>query len=530
MDDERQVELDCLASIFPELQTDPHDPFSFTLTLPVHPKTCVKYKVLASTGDDTQLSGPCLANQDALTTTLNPECPTLSFLPPLHVRVTLPEGYPFSVPPEVQLSLHPQWLSDAELYDLKANEHTLWEEAGGGMIVYSIIDSFQQAAENAFGYASPDKILEIPEELRISLLDFDSNEAQLIFHQKTFDCSICLEPKKGALCHQMLGCKHVFCVQCLQDFYHNAIHIGDLTSVRCLAPNCAQNSKESQQGSRGRPKIKTLGPSELLQIPLERDMVTRYVKLKYKLELESDKNTVYCPRTWCQGAAKSKKHRKPVGLEDETSEGEESEAEKEKSEVPPISTRQDLLSVCEDCSFAFCARCFQSWHGEFTLCIPKTSTGEMTEEEKASLEYLLLHTTPCPTCSAPSQKTHGCNHMICFKCHTHFCYLCSAWLAPTNPYKHYNEITTGCYMRLWELEGGDGDDVGLEYAGGRRERANDNIVEELPEIVLPLAGPPPAAPARAATIAAPRLLELQREGPLVLRINQIPGVPQAPAV
>ncbi|KAI6083405.1 hypothetical protein F4821DRAFT_194125 [Hypoxylon rubiginosum] len=42
-------------------------------------------------------------------------------------------------------------------------------------------------------------------------------------NQETFDCGICLDPKKGAACHQMLDCNHVFCVQCLQDFYNNAI-------------------------------------------------------------------------------------------------------------------------------------------------------------------------------------------------------------------------------------------------------------------------------------------------------------------
>jgi E3 ubiquitin-protein ligase RNF14 len=125
--------------------------------------------------------------------------------------------------------------------------------------------------------------------------------------------------------------------------------------------------------------------------------------------------------------------------------------------------------------------------------------------------------------------------MICFKCNTHFCYLCSAWLEPGNPYKHYNEEKTGCYMRLWELEGGDGDDVGIGYAGGVREReveippeieepgeevavdqVQDQVLHDIPEIVEP-----PEEPEQ----------ELQREGPLVLRINQLPPAPApGPAV
>ena len=56
--------------------------------------------------------------------------------------------------------------------------------------------------------------------------------------------------------------------------------------------------------------------------------------------------------------------------------------------------------------------------------------------------------------------------MICAQCKTHFCYLCSSYLEEGNPYKHYNTKKGGCYQRLWELEAGDGDDVGRGYFGG----------------------------------------------------------------
>jgi E3 ubiquitin-protein ligase RNF14 len=46
--------------------------------------------------------------------------------------------------------------------------------------------------------------------------------------------------------------------------------------------------------------------------------------------------------------------------------------------------------------------------------------------------------------------------MRCFQCDTHFCYLCSAWLSPDNPYSHFNQTSSTCYNRLWDLEGGDG--------------------------------------------------------------------------
>lgn len=219
----------------------------------------------------------------------------------------------------------------------------------------------------------------------------------------------------------MLDCGHVFCIECLQDFYNNAIKEGDLASVRCLEPSCAKKREDAQTAaSKKRRKPKTyLSPSELLQIPLEPETVKRYVTLKYKTELESDKNVIYCPREACQGAARSKKHKKPEGFElhetEDDSDLEEERPVAESSEASKTTVKpfklEDRLAVCEDCGFAFCSRCYKGWHGDYVICHPSRGKEELSEEEKASLDFINLHTTPCPTCACPAQKTHGCNHM-----------------------------------------------------------------------------------------------------------------------
>ncbi|KAG0648208.1 RING-type E3 ubiquitin transferase itt1 [Hyphodiscus hymeniophilus] len=570
MEDERQVELDCISAIFPEIVLDPERPFNAAIELPINPRNPVKVYFPASADGAIQTPFPTPPHsaasgqeegQATVTITNDIESHNLSYLPSLRLLITLPGGYPATCAPKFELSTAPPWLSRNYLDGLESNGNQMWEEAGRTEIIFGYIDSLQQEAENAFGYGEG-KVLEIPQDYKIALLDYDIKATQAAFERETFDCGVCLDPKKGSVCHKMIDCGHVFCVQCLQDFYNNAINEGDLVSVRCLAPDCAKKRADSQSAKHRKPKTQ-LSPSELLQIPIEHELVTRYVKLKHKAELESDKNTVYCPRKWCQGAARSKKHKKPKGFEIVESD-DESDAE-EKENGSKFQAGNDLLAVCEDCSFAFCSRCYQGWHGEFTLCAPKPN-GELTEEDKASLEYLKLHTTPCPTCAAPAQKTHGCNHMICFKCNSHFCYLCSAWLEPSNPYKHYNMETTGCYMRLWELEAGDGDDVGIGFGGGVAEQPEaeeieipeeeelnlgdlaDEVIrrlqnagpgqrEELEDaFALALGGGPEAREAFAAVPhgepIAPAQQELQREGPLVLRINAAPPPPPpaAPAV
>lgn len=340
----------------------------------------------------------------------------------------------------------------------------------------------------------------------------------------------------------MLDCGHVFCAACLQDFYNNAIKEGDIAAVKCLSPNCAkERAKATSPSGRKRKKPRTfINPSELLQIPLDQEVVKRYVALKYKTELESDKNTIYCPRSWCNGAARSKKHKKPQGFElaeasdDSASDDEDDEDHPEgEGKSKPYKPAEELLAICEECAFAFCSRCYQSWHGDFFRCVPRRDKLELTAEELASLEYMRMHTTPCPTCGVPAQKTHGCNHMICYRCQSHFCYLCSAWLDPGNPYQHFNEApdgrVTGCYMRLWELEMGDGDDVGIGFAGGAGVGVRPvapavvPVQELIPEIEEPEeeeeydARHPAAAQPQEPHVDGGQV-GIAREGPLVLRI------------
>ncbi|SPQ21842.1 282b236b-3920-44cb-ac0a-1831aacc73f0 [Thermothielavioides terrestris] len=483
LDDPRDVELGSLCAIYPEIQQlRPEDPYTITLDIPVTPSKAVTVFFPAAANDAVP-PGASGATNGTGTPGPGQQGPVdsheVAHLPPVQLEIVLGPRYPAEQPPEISISTTPPWLPEDTVKQLKDDAPRLWEEMGRDIMGFTYIDHVQQAAHNVFGLVNEKGSLEVDPRHKIAILDYDIKARRAAFEKETFDCGVCLEPKKGAVCHRMLDCGHVFCVACLQDFYNNAIKEGDIAAVRCLAPNCAkERSKATSPSGKRRKKPRTfINPSELLQIPLDEETVKRYVTLKYKMELESDKNTVYCPRPWCNGAARSKKHKKPQGLElaevsDESDTEDEDEADHPDGEgtSKPYKPAEELLAICEECSFAFCSRCYQSWHGEFFRCTPRRDKQELTAEELASLEYMKLHTTPCPTCGVPAQKTHGCNHMICYRCQSHFCYLCSAWLDPGNPYQHFNAApdgrVTGCYMRLWELEMGDGDDVGIGFEGG----------------------------------------------------------------
>ena len=542
-DDPRDVELSSLNAIYPEIQqVRPDDPYTIALDVPVTPAKAVVVSFPAA-AEPTQ---PAQRNPNPNTgNTENGanlvERHELAHLPPVHVEIAFGPGYPAAKPPVVTISTTPPWLPLETVKKLEDDGPRLWEETGKDIVGYTYIDHVQQAAEQVFGLIDEAGALEVDAQHKISILDYDIQARRAAFERETFNCGVCLDPKKGSVCHKMMDCGHVFCVQCLQDFYNDAIERGELASVRCLAPDCARNREKAPAQSSGkkRKKIRTfISPSELLQIPLDQEKVKRYVSLKYKTELESDKNTIYCPRQWCNGAARSKKHKKPQGLElceasDDEEEDGNGEASASSDSKPKSYAPTDLLAICEECSYAFCSRCLQSWHGEFVRCTPRRDKEELTAEEIASIEYMKLHTTPCPTCAAPAQKTQGCNHMICYRCQSHFCYLCSAWLDPGNPYQHFNEMPggriTSCYMRLWELENGDGDDVGLGFAGGRGQDVQGEIPAEIeiPEDIDVVGDAPmpvlQAAPAQPQEEQAPGNpggpVGVAREGPLVLRIG-----------
>ena len=449
--DERQEELEALAAIFQELNFDPSDSWVASLDIEVAPSEPVT--VVA---DDTPTSA---INGEAPDVDLLRKRPQkLSYLPSVRIKITLPEKYPANEPPRFEISTTPAWIPSSTIQELEEKGRELWESYGHVTIAYDYISSIQEASQDVFGLGPT---ITIPRDMLTALVDYDRDAKRKVFERGTYDCGVCLDPKSGRDCFQ-LSCGDVFCRSCLQDFYTSAIKEGDVATVQCLAPDC--KADVSSTVKRRQRTLRPLKPSELLRIPLEVDVVKRYVEIKRKKKIESDKNTIYCPREWCQGFVRSDKYPPINDLDDiiaydnMDSDHEESESgdenQEKTTEDKAVSDRR--LCICEKCKFAFCRTCLRGWHGSYVNCRPRDSS-ELTEEEKQSYEFIARNTSQCPSCAAPTQKTHGCNHMTCSVCRSHFCYLCQAYLDSSNPYQHFNVPGTPCYERLWEGEAGDED-------------------------------------------------------------------------
>ncbi|KAL2371285.1 RING finger protein [Blastomyces gilchristii SLH14081] len=471
-EDERAVELSSIVAIYPEIVIDPDSKFKAFLELPVSPTKPLK--VIFQRPQSSLPTPPASLSTHEDGNTLHVDAEEvvpcyLSYLPPLRLEIDVPDGYPSLAPPHFSITTNPDWLPPSKIAELVTDGKRLWEECGKDVVIFTYIDHLQQLGERSFDLSSdPESPLTLSRDLKVALMDFNMQAQRQKFEQETFECGVCLEPKKGASCHRMLLCSHVFCINCLQGFYNTCIKEGDVDKVKCLSPNCGRDSGNGpQDGQRGhltperrKKKDRSLNPSELLQIPLDQEVVQRYVHFKRKRKLEADRTTVYCPRQWCQGAARSKRHPKTTdAINEEMELSDDEDDETSRTPFDPLGTEDQLppkserLSVCEDCSYAFCCVCKKGWHGELAFCYPRRAA-ELSAAEKASEEYIKMYTAPCPTCDTRCQKAMGCNHMICFKCNTHFCYLCSSWLFESNPYSHFNDPNSSCYMRLWELEEG----------------------------------------------------------------------------
>ncbi|KAF2688478.1 RWD-domain-containing protein [Lentithecium fluviatile CBS 122367] len=443
-DDERAEELNTLQSIYPELAIEHTNPFTAHIDLLVAPTIPL----------------PGIFEPEHVVS-------RLAYLPAIHLDIALPAEYPANAPPLVNVSTTPSWLPSATADSLAKEAHSLWEEYGGAQMLFAYISYLQEAAETAFGLSE----ITLPSGLQAELESYSKRMKRELFDKETFDCGVCLEPKKGTVCYRMERCNHVFCVACLQDYYNNCIQEGDVNNVKCMSTECGET-----RGSKKNARL--ISPKELLQIPLALETVERYAKIKRKKKIEADPHIIYCPRSWCQGAMRTDKYPKITNVREmDESDSETDEPVKSATDEPlqadgpekrRVGTKgMDRLALCEDCNLAFCTVCLASWHGDFVSCQPR-DTSQLTEEDQASLNYIMRNTSPCPTCSVPCQKSYGCNHMTCFQCKTHFCYLCGAWLNPDNPYEHFNnKKNKACFQRLMDMAEGDMAEGNVQFGGAR---------------------------------------------------------------
>ncbi|XP_035225995.1 ATP-dependent RNA helicase DEAH12, chloroplastic-like, partial [Stegodyphus dumicola] len=82
------------------------------------------------------------------------------------------------------------------------------------------------------------------------------------------------------------------------------------------------------------------------------------------------------------------------------------------------------LFECPMCSNVICTNCGDLYHYGMSCSLYQCSK----HDDDYSLKVWMLadeaNRKLCPSCSSPIEKNEGCNHMTCWKCRAHMCWLC----------------------------------------------------------------------------------------------------------
>ena len=286
------------------------------------------------------------------------------------------------------------------------------------------------------------------------------------------------------------------CTPCLHACWSLAISEGTLESVSCPSPSCVKTRATSSTAA----QRDEMDP-ELVRSVVGDELYARWQDLKEKRRAEIDPECTTCPRPSCQAVvppppppiqadldAQAAISRRAIRLSDISKTPTEAVAETRQLGSPTAAAgapedRWARYRQCPKCSFSFCLYCGSGWHGVHIPCaFPKTSEialeylsfPEGSDERKrielrrgkANLEKIVARyledeqnrqwlessTRACAGCGVRVEKSHGCNHMTCGRCHAHFCYRCGESVSPTDPYAHYRNPAKACYEKLFDLE------------------------------------------------------------------------------
>lgn len=220
-------------------------------------------------------------------------------------------------------------------------------------------------------------------------------------------CKICDdEYDSWYLVHELASCKHIYCIDCLRQYYTQKMKDGSVLNIPCPDPTCKEE----------------VSPNDVRCV-LDQATWEKYDNFMLMSALKQDPNICWCPSPGCTNAI----YREP-------------------DEDPKI--------ICDACRFQFCAQCKEAWHGDMSCeeygnikdkmekSVAKQAPSFSTWTNKHSKQV-----KPCPGCKAFIEKFDGCNHMTCVSCKHQFCWMCLTEYTGM----HFNDQVNfpNCYMKQY---------------------------------------------------------------------------------
>ncbi|KAL7721492.1 RBR-type E3 ubiquitin transferase [Entamoeba marina] len=188
------------------------------------------------------------------------------------------------------------------------------------------------------------------------------------------ECDICYDEMDISFCYRNPICGHSYCLPCIREYVTDQINKAN-TIVKCPNANCSQ----------------VIPFNDLVNCGIINNQQTydKYLNTLTRLHLETDPDVRYC----------------------------------EKCGNVMIGEKGITMMRCSKCKYAFCFKCKEPWHADFTCEEYKQWKLDHAKGDNAYADFLRNHTKPCPKCKKPIEKSGGCNHMTC-ACGYHFCWVC----------------------------------------------------------------------------------------------------------
>ncbi|KAK6202331.1 uncharacterized protein RJT21DRAFT_1738 [Scheffersomyces amazonensis] len=397
-------------------------------------------------------------------------------LPAMILNFQLPEEYPDDKPPKLYIKCN--LLTSNRIKQLELALYDIWNDMKDH-VLFSMIDYLHDRIQNHVMdlIANPYEIIDA--QTYLELINFDRTIKQQEFENKTFSCEICQQDYKGIKCEIIESCGHVFCNDCLYDYFSSCIISGDVSKIHCPDFECTkkyvENNKKLVDSTKSQlnplqinqimkslllPTLSINFLSKVLLRDKSQDLVKRYYTLfkEERYDLISNifpHRLIPCPRTGCE----EKIFRENM---------------------------LDNLMKCPKCKYAFCANCFHSYHGDYKPCATIAGSDWYNgvnvehikiymESSETDPEYISIAShygkkkmlrvvkeyemdllfkqfkeendvCDCPKCKTPIERIDGCNKMECKRCLSSFCFLCGESI---HDYSHFNEPSSNCYNLLF---------------------------------------------------------------------------------
>ncbi|KAJ6485458.1 hypothetical protein C8R47DRAFT_539712 [Mycena vitilis] len=223
-------------------------------------------------------------------------------------------------------------------------------------------------------------------------------------NERQFECAVCLETHSEQDAARVEPCQHTFCRDCMTG--HVRARIGERQyPIRC--PNCAAGGPGSAAvGVIDERVLNTLGLSRAERQTFDEMSIAQFA------------DRIECPGCHRRG---------------------------------PVERDPSQRTIL--CPFG----CNTQWCRECNTVITGYEQVRHTCDGQAEMEHLAQRAgwKRCPQCNILIERSGGCNHMTCTRCHSHFCYRDGMMLAPANLaadrrsqaiHRHYNGVCAGGMM------------------------------------------------------------------------------------